>query len=279
MEQPRILMPKETAAAIETAFSSRANIKLVPTLLLAVLAGLFIAFGAQASSLVAHNIDNAGLARVVAGAVFPVGLMMVVLTGSELFTGNNWMVLPLLSRKLKPRLLLRNWGLAYIGNLIGALLMVVMIAAIGQWGMSGGALGAAVIRTAVNKVNLDPLQMIVSGVLCNMLVLLAVWLATAARDGVSRLLACFFPIFLFVVSGFEHSIANMYFIPAGLIAKGTTLYADLALASGFTQAQLDSLTWSGFAYNITFVTLGNVIGGALIATVAWACYARGIKAK
>jgi len=158
---------------------------------------------------------------------------------------------------------------------LALLIAVAAIAAIGQWGMSGGGLGAAAIKTAAAKTALDPLQCIVSGILCNMLVCLAVWFATSARDAAGRLLGCFFPIMLFVVSGFEHSIANIYYIPAGIIAKGTAQYADAAMASGVTQAQMDGLTWGGFAVNLSLVTVGNVIGGAvLVAGVYWFCYMR-----
>lgn len=238
-------------------------------LIWALLAGAYIAFGAQASQMVSFNLladpDSLGVGRLVSAAVFPVGLMMVVLCGAELFTGNCLMIIGVLDRKIRISGMLRNWVLVYLGNFLGALLVVALMKSTGLWETGSGLLGASVIKTAQAKVQLSFGQAFVRGILCNWLVCLAVWMSTGARETVSKIFAIWFCIGLFVISGFEHSIANMYFIPAGIAAAADS---DLAQLAG---CDVSVLTVGNFLVkNLLPVTLGNILGGGLfVGMVYW----------
>lgn len=238
-------------------------------LIWALLAGAYIAFGAQASQMVSFNLladpDSLGVGRLVSAAVFPVGLMMVVLCGAELFTGNCLMIIGVLDRKIRISGMLRNWVLVYLGNFLGALLVVALMKSTGLWGTGSGLLGASVIKTAQAKVQLSFGQAFVRGILCNWLVCLAVWMSTGARETVSKIFAIWFCIGLFVISGFEHSIANMYFIPAGIVAAADSGLAQLA------GCDVSVLTVGNFLVkNLLPVTLGNILGGGLfVGMVYW----------
>ena len=238
-------------------------------LIWALLAGAYIAFGAQASQMVSFNLladpDSLGVGRLVSAAVFPVGLMMVVLCGAELFTGNCLMIIGVLDRKIRISGMLRNWVLVYLGNFLGALLVVALMKSTGLWGTGSGLLGASVIKTAQAKVQLSFGQAFVRGILCNWLVCLAVWMSTGARETVSKIFAIWFCIGLFVISGFEHSIANMYFIPAGIAAAADSGLAQLA------GCDVSVLTVGDFLVkNLLPVTLGNILGGGLfVGMVYW----------
>ena len=239
---------------------------------LGILAGVFIAFGAEASSLAAHNMTLVGITRLVTGCVFPVGLIMVVLLGSELFTGNCLMVGALFNRKIGIGRLLRNWVVVYLGNLVGSLIIVELVNLTGQLGYSSNALAAFTIKIAASKVALGFGAAFVSGILCNILVCVAVLLASASKTIIGKIVAIWFPIMAFVVSGFEHSIANMYYIPAGMLAAMNPAYADAAHTLYGTSTA--GLTLSGFLDNLVPVTLGNIVGGILIGTAMWFCYGR-----
>lgn len=238
-------------------------------LIWALLAGAYIAFGAQASQMVSFNLladpDSLGVGRLVSAAVFPVGLMMVVLCGAELFTGNCLMIIGVLDRKIRISGMLRNWVLVYLGNFLGALLVVSLMKSTGLWETGSGLLGASVIKTAQAKVQLSFGQAFVRGILCNWLVCLAVWMSTGARESVSKIFAIWFCIGLFVISGFEHSIANMYFIPAGIAAAADSGLAQLA------GCDVSVLTVGNFLVkNLLPVTLGNILGGGLfVGMVYW----------
>lgn len=237
-------------------------------LILAVLAGAYIAFGAQASAMVSFNLtsDTAtlGLGKLVSAAVFPVGLMMVVMCGAELFTGNCLMITGVLERKIKVSGMLRNWGIVYIGNLIGSLVIVAFMSCSGLWESGGGLLGAAVVKTAVSKVSLDFGRAFVLGIMCNWLVCLAVWMATGAHETVSKIFSIWFCIGLFVLSGFEHSVANMYFIPAGIAASGNDAFVQLA------GVDASVLTAGNFVLkNLIPVTLGNIVGGGMFVGIIY----------
>lgn len=238
-------------------------------LIWALLAGAYIAFGAQASQMVSFNLladpDSLGVGRLVSAAVFPVGLMMVVLCGAELFTGNCLMIIGVLDRKIQISGMLRNWVLVYLGNFLGALLVVALMKSTGLWETGSGLLGASVIKTAQAKVQLSFGQAFVRGILCNWLVCLAVWMSTGARETVSKIFAIWFCIGLFVISGFEHSIANMYFIPAGITAAADSGLAQLA------GCDVSVLTVGNFLVkNLLPVTLGNILGGGLfVGMVYW----------
>ena len=240
---------------------AKAEGKTLRLLIWALLAGAYIAFGAQASQMVSFNLladsSSLGVGRLVSAAVFPVGLMMVVLCGAELFTGNCLMIIGVLDRKIRISGMLRNWVLVYLGNFLGALLVVALMKSTGLWETGSGLLGASVIKTAQAKV--------VRGILCNWLVCLAVWMSTGARETVSKIFAIWFCIGLFVISGFEHSIANMYFIPAGIAAAADSGLAQLA------GCDVSVLTVGNFLIkNLLPVTLGNILGGGLfVGMVYW----------
>lgn len=229
----------------------------------AVLAGAMIAFGAAASSVAAHTISDVGLARLAAAVVFPVGLMMVMLLGAELFTGDCLVAMAVLDRKQKIKSLLRILLMVYLGNFVGATLLAILISMSGQLDFSAGMLGAYTIKVAAAKVNISFVEGVVSGLLCNVLVCAAVLMAMCAKDITGKLVAIFFTIMLFVTAGFEHCVANMYYITAGIIAKGNPEYLQLAIDTyGCTAQQLGKLDFANYLIsNLIPVTIGNVLGG------------------
>ena len=246
----------------------------VRLVVLGILAGAYIAFAAEASTMAAFNLlaDPAtyGVGRALTGAVFTAGLMFCVIAGAELFTGNTLMVGSLAVRKISFGAMLRNWGIVYVANFIGSMLLVCLISSSGLWHTSGDLLGAMAIKIAAGKTALGFESAFSLGILCNWLVCLAVWMAWAAEGVGAKLGAIFFPIWLFVTSGFEHSIANMYYIGAGLIAKATPAFAAKAVEIGVSAEALDGLTWQGFLIcNLVPVTLGNIVGGAFFVALAY----------
>lgn len=231
----------------------------------AILAGALIAMGAAASSVAAHSIPNVGLARLAAGVVFPVGLMMVILLGAELFTGDCLMAMSVSDKKQSVKDVARVLLGVFLGNMVGASLLAVLVCMSGQLDYSNGLLGAYTIKVAMGKANLSFSQGVVSGVLCNILVCAAVLMAACAKDITGKLLAAFFTILLFVTAGFEHCVANMYYITAGLLAKMNSTYVGLAVEQyGYTSEQLESLNVSNYLFgNLLPVTIGNIIGGVV----------------
>ncbi|HQE04671.1 MAG: formate/nitrite transporter family protein [Tepidanaerobacteraceae bacterium] len=255
------LTPREIAKAYDEISVNKAKNSASNLIILGMLAGLFIAFAGFASQMISHSVENVGLAKFASGAVFPVGLMLVVIAGAELFTGNNLMIIGFMEKKISFAELIRNWIIVYFSNFVGSVLFAFLIHGSGLLDTSGGLLGATVIKAAINKVSLTFNQGLIRGILCNIMVVLAVWMATAAKDIVGKIFACWFPIMLFVMSGFEHCIANMYFIPAGIFAKSNPSY----VAAGQIQAEaLARLNIGGLFGNLASVTLGNLIGGALV---------------
>lgn len=235
----------------------------------AILAGFMIGMGAAGSSVAAHTIADVGVARIVAGLVFPVGLMMVILLGAELFTGDCLVAMGTVDRSIKLKSVIRILVLVFIGNFVGATLLAVMIYYSGQLDYSAGMLGAYTIKVAMGKANITFARGVVSGILCNFLVCAAVLMAMCAKDITGKLLASFFTIMLFVTAGFEHCVANMYYIMAGIIAKGNSQYSELAMSAyGYTKEQMASLNFKGyFIDNLIPVTIGNIIGGILFVGV------------
>lgn len=231
----------------------------------AILAGAMIAMGAAISSVAAHTISDVGVARLAAAVVFPVGLMMVVLLGAELFTGDCLAAISVFDGKHKTVEVVKFLFFVYIGNLVGATLIAVLTYMSGQLDYSGGMLGAYTIKVALGKANISFVKGIVSGILCNILVCAAVLMAMCAKDITGKLLACFFTIMLFVTGGFEHCVANMYYITAGIISMLNPEYVNLAMSSyGFSAEQLQSLNVVGYVVkNLLPVTIGNILGGVL----------------
>ena len=237
-------------------------------ILLGILAGAFIAIGGAASNVAVHNISNVGLARTLAGAIFPVGLMLVVLVGGELFTGNCLMIMAYLDKKFPLSALLRNLVTVYFSNLIGALAVDVLLFFSGQLNYTDGALGAYTIKVALTKSQISLTAAICSGILCNILVCLAILMAGTAKEIAGKLLAIFFPIWAFVICGFEHCIANMFYIPMGMLAASNPDYVTKANELyNITAEQCSQLFSFGIAKSFFFVTLGNILGGMLFVGV------------
>ena len=246
------------------------NLKLI---ILGLLAGSYIAFGACLATMVTNDAAKyigMGLSRVVAGAVFSLGLMFVVIAGAELFTGNNLMLMSVLDKKSPFGKMLSKWVIVYVANLIGAVFLAYLYYNTNLWKMGDNmAVGVNALKLANFRMNLTFMEALTRGILCNWLVCLAVWMALASRDVIGKIFSCLFPIMAFVASGFEHCVANMYFIPMGLFLKssGAVPAADLDLAN---------LTWTNFfVKNLIPVTIGNVIGGAIfVGLLYWTVYVR-----
>ena len=273
-----IYTPVEICAATVETGITKASLSACKTMLLGILAGAFIAFAAEGSNMAAFNLlaspDTYGIGKALAGAVFPTGLMLVLIAGGELFTGNTLMLMGVAGGRLSLRTVLRNWFFVYIGNMIGALFVAHMMVQSGLFSQGDNLLGGMTIRIAAGKTALPFWAALYLGIMCNWLVCLAVWMAYGAMDMAGKCLAIFFPIFLFIVSGFEHSVANMYYIPAGIFAKANTAWA---VASGLSPEALLRLDWYGFLIgNLLPVTLGNIIGGGLFVGMAY-YLAYGIK--
>ena len=258
--------PAQVHENMTKAAVTKAGYPLIKLILLGIMAGLCIAMGAEASNVAMHAIDNVGLARLVAGCVFPVGLMTLVLLGGELFTGNTMMLMGLVDKRIKVSGLLRNWVVVFFTNMIGSVFLAYLVSQTGQWDYTDGMLGAMTIKIAVGKVNLDPWTAVCSGIMCNVFVCAAVLMASAAKDISGKLLACFFPICAFVISGFEHCVANMYYIPAGMMAAKNPKYVEKAQELyGIGAEKLANLDLSHFfGNNLFFVTIGNIIGGGVV---------------
>lgn len=257
--------PAEVVDANIASGKVKANLPLVKMILLGILAGIFIAIGGEASSLASHNIDNVGLARTITGAIFPVGLMMIVLVGGELFTGNTMIIMAVMDKQATVLQYVRNLVVVWFSNLVGSLIIVFLTFYSGQWNYTAGGLGAYTIKIAYGKVNLDFGTAFASGILCNILVCVAVLMAIAAKDIAGKIWAIFFPIFAFVISGFEHCVANMYYIPAGMIAATNPTYAAKAEELyGISADGLAKLSMGGIIHNMIPVTLGNIVGGGLM---------------
>ncbi|MBN1673925.1 MAG: formate/nitrite transporter family protein [Kiritimatiellae bacterium] len=238
---------------------------------LGMFAGAYIAFGAALATLVGHDIPKylgVGIAQMLTGAVFSVGLMLVVIAGAELFTGNNLMLISALDRRVSWATLLAKWALVFAANFAGALLLVGIMYGSGLWraGVDYGVAKKALAIANV-KVNLSLPEALLRGIACNWLVCLAVWMAMAARQVACKILAILFPIMAFVALGYEHSVANMYFVPLGIVLRHTEAAAQFG-------ADLSNLCWSRFLlHNLLPVTIGNIIGGAgLVAFLYWSVY-------
>jgi len=271
------LLPPEMAAKAERIGAEKAQTGTVRLLALAVLAGAFIGFGAMASTVAAAGADGAmpyGLARLLAGVAFSLGLILVVIGGAELFTGDNLMVMAWSSGQIGSIRLLRAWALIYAGNFAGAAATAVLVFLSGQHLLGQGSVGSAALEIAHAKAALGFMPALVRGVLCNVLVCLAVWLCYSARSTADKILCIVPPIAAFVAAGFEHSVANMYLLPLGLLIKhfGGEAFWQLI---GRSAADYPALTITSMGDNLVPVTIGNVIGGGiLVGAVYWFVYLR-----
>jgi formate transporter len=271
------LVPQAMAEKMENVGLAKVKIGPLRMLSLAVLAGAFISMGAIFATTVTTGAGDMpfGVGKLLGGLVFCLGLILVIGAGAELFTGNNLIIMAWAHRRVTTAKLLRNWTLVYIGNFIGSLLTVILMYLSKQYTFASGAIGLNALNTASHKVNLEFVQAIMLGILCNALVCLAVWLCIGARSATDKILAIIFPITAFVAAGFEHSVANMYFIPMGLLIKGGAS-PEFWNQIGASAADYANLTWGNFLLaNLLPVTIGNIIGGAvLVGLVYWFIYLR-----
>jgi len=265
--------PPEMAERMADVGVKKASMDFWSTFALAILAGAFIGLGAELYTLTITDSGlGFGLGKLVGGLVFSLGLILVVVAGAELFTGNNLIVIAWVSGKLTLGQVMRNWLIVYLGNLIGSLGMAMLVYLSGQWTFASHHVGVTALNIAQAKVHLSFTEGLVRGILCNVLVCLAVWLCMSARSVTDKILAIVFPITAFVASGFEHSIANMYFIPMGLLVKQDP---QVLAAAGQTLADLAQLNAQGFVRNLVSVTTGNIFGGGfMVAAVYWFVYLR-----
>lgn len=262
--------PAEVAARVEKIGVTKANMPLYRMAALSVLAGAFIALGGLFFITVTTDVKAGyGVTQLLGGVVFSLGLILVVIAGAELFTGNNLLIMATVSGKIRARLLLRNWLVVFLFNLVGAVSIAVLAYAAEHYTGNGNQVGARVLAIGLNKVSLPFGVAFTRAVLCNVLVCLAVWLTAAARTVTDKILAIIFPISGFVALGFEHSIANMFFIPYAMLLKGEAQI----IAPHLSASQLLPLNGIGFWSNLIPVTLGNIVGGAvLVGLVYWISY-------
>lgn len=261
------LTPVEMARKLEQIGVNKAGQAPGSTLVLALLAGMYVSFGAIFSTTAlagSAGVVPYGLSRVIAGFTFTLALMLVVVGGAELFTGNTLMVISWAQRRIRLGAMLRNWAIVYCGNFVGALITAALMVAAAQYSFGQGTVGAAALNIARTKLQLGWGQALALGVLANTLVCLALWLSFSARSTTDRLLAVMFPLATFVAAGFEHSIANMYFVPVALWIKQVAP-PSFWQAIGATPADYAVLSWSTFVWhNLIPVTLGNILGGAVV---------------
>jgi len=270
------LLPAEMATRVAYIGVRKSEAPALTTFTLAILAGAFIALGAVFATNTAAGTSTMpfGIAKLLTGLVFCLGLILVVVGGAELFTGNNLIVMAWASGKVSGGALLRNWMIVYAGNFVGSIGTAILVFWSKQYMFGGGAVGETALKIASGKASLDFFQAIALGVLCNTLVCLAVWLTFSARSTIDKIASIIFPITAFVAAGFEHSVANMYFVPYGLLIKD--LDPAFVVEKGL---DLANLTWGNFLLNnLLPVTIGNIIGGAvLVAAVYWSIFLRNQK--
>jgi len=267
---PDAYSPEQVAHRVRDVGVAKARRGVLDTLVLAVLAGAFIALGSALSTAVlAGTSPGFGPARILSGVAFSLGLVLVVVAGAELFTGNNLLAMAWASRLVTTRDVARNWVLVYAGNLVGAVATALLVAGSGIWRLHGGALGLETVRAAIDKCELEFGEVLLRGVLANALVCLALWLCQAGRSVTDRILALLLPTIALVALGLEHCVANMYVLAIGaLLAGRVAMPHELA-------ARADALDAAGMAGNLVPVTLGNMVGGTLlVAAVYWLVYLR-----
>ncbi|MCI8608498.1 MAG: formate/nitrite transporter family protein [Firmicutes bacterium] len=268
------LNPSEILQTVIGTGKLKADANAIRLIILGILAGVFIAFAGFASNTASCNLlmetDSFGVGKILSGTIFSGGLVMVVLAGGELFTGNTLITAAVLDRSVSIGKMIRNWLIVYISNFVGAVLFAFLISKTDLLSGGAGVLGAYTLKVAAAKVNITFIHGFITGLLCNWLVCLAVWISFGADSTIGKIFSMFFPIWIFVTSGFEHSVANMFFIPAGIFVKSAG-YGDIV---GLTAESLNQLTWANmFVNNLLPVTLGNIVGGALcVAGAYWLSY-------
>jgi len=269
------LPPDEIAHAMIAIGKAKANLSISRMILLGILAGAFIGFGSELAIMVTYDMPKylgVGFTKFMFGSVFSVGLMLVIIAGAELFTGNNLILIGVLNCEGDLGKMFKSWFWVYVANFLGSLLLVWIMFETGLWKTGNFAVGAEALAIAHGKVNLAWWEAFARGIGCNWLVCLAVWIAISSKDITGKIFGIYFPIMAFVASGFEHCVANMYFIPMGLLLKEDTTVVATAGLDG----KLSNLTLQRFfVNNLIPVTLGNIIGGSLcVATIYWIVYLR-----
>jgi len=274
------LLPVEMARKAEAIGVKKATAPTLELLALAILAGAFIALGGLFATIAgsgAAGMMPYGVTRLLMGLVFCLGLILVVVGGAELFTGNNLIVMAWASGKVSSMAMLRNWVLVFFGNFVGAVLTALLVVASGHYTFGNGAIGQMIFPMAAAKLHYSFGQAVALGILCNALVCLAVWLSYSARTTTDKILAILFPVTAFVAGGFEHSVANMYFMPLALfIRQFDPAFVTAMLAASANPPDLSGLSWGAFlVQNLLPVTIGNILGGGvLVAAVYWFVYLR-----
>lgn len=272
MEKSMLTTPEICEETIKIGIKKGSKTKPTQTLILAVLAGAFISFGAFVSTVGSHGIADYGIAKFVAGALFPIGLVLVLVCGAELFTGNTLLIQAYMEKKISGYEFIKNLIIVYIGNFIGAFMIALLIYLSGLLLSNDAKLGAYVIKVAQYKGHLSFTNAFASGILCNFLVCLAVWGSYAAKDVAGKILIIWVTIMTFITSGFEHSVANMYYFSIGLLAK---LNPAIVAASPLSPEKIESVNIASAIGNIIPVTIGNIIGGVLLVGLAyWVVYVR-----
>jgi formate transporter len=265
-----MLKPVDICDEIIEVYSKKVQYPILKSVILGILAGAFVAMGGFASSLASHSIDNVGLSKFVAGAIFPVGLILVLLCGTDLFTGNVLLVVPFADKKIKLSQVLKNWIIIYLSNFIGAIIVAFLIYSSGLLDTNAYKLGGYALKVASTKATLTFSKALASGIMCNIIVCLAVWISYAAKDIAGKILAIWFPVMAFVVSGFEHSVANMYYFTVALFAKPNIEYIK---AYNLPSDKVAHIDFVHIFKNLIPVTLGNIIGGGLFVGLAfWVAY-------
>ena len=270
------LTPEDVARSMVETSKKKASLGMLQMWILGILAGVYIGFGAHLCTMVSHDLSQYlgyGFTKFIAGSVFTVGLMLVIIGGAELFTGNCLIFTAVATGDVQIKDMLKNWLIVYIANFVGAMLLVLIVYYSGLWKVNNYGAGLSALNTATAKVNISFLEAFCRGIGCNWLVCLAVWLAAAGKDSISKIFGIYFPIMAFVASGFEHSIANMFFIPIGIFLKNNPEIIDRTFGC------VSNLTWYGFILNnLVPVTLGNIVGGALLVGGAYyLVYLYGVK--
>lgn len=242
-------------------------------LLLAIMAGAFISLGGVASTAVAVSVPEASVGKFLGALVFPGGLAMVLIAGSDLFTGNCLLSIPLLEKEITLKELLKDWVVVYFGNMIGATLVAAGVVYGHTISMFNNGLAQSVIYTAASKSTISFGDALIRGIFCNFLVCLAVWVSFAAKDVAGKVVGLYLPIVIFILCGFEHCVANMYYITAGFFAKGIPAYAQVAQNAGIDMSVINLKNY--FITNLVPVTIGNIIGGSVcVGAVYWFLYLR-----
>lgn len=268
-----LFSPAEVAKNYINIGKGKVNTPVIKMFLLGILAGAFIGIGGIASTTASVSVEQASVAKFLSACIFPGGLTMVLLAGSELFTGNNLLVIPLLEKEITFAGMLKNWGVVYLGNFVGSFLIAAGVVYGHSPSLFGNKLAVSIISTSVGKCSMTFSDALIRGILCNFLVCIAVWISFAAKDVAGKVIGLFFPIMMFVVCGFEHSVANMYYVCAGLLAKGVPQFAEAAAEAGIDFSAVTVANMLG--KNLLPVTIGNIIGGAIcVGCTYWFIYLR-----